>query len=69
MILRKAQGVTLTEIRLHGNGGIVDRAYHVATLRTPETWNCTSLAEADALFLDEVGKSENDPLVQRRLTR
>jgi hypothetical protein len=68
-ILRTAQGVTLTEISLRGNGGIVDRGYHVATLRTPETWNFSNLVEADARYLDEVGKSENDPLVQRRLNR
>jgi len=68
-VLRTAQGVTLTEIALRNGDAIVDRAYHVASLRTPETWNFTSLAEADARYLDEVTQSEADPIVQRRLNR
>ena len=68
-LLRSAQGVTVTEISLRNNGVVVDRAYHVATLRTPETWNFPSLAEADARYIDEVGKCENDPFVQGRLGR
>lgn len=65
--MQTAQGVSLTEICLVNNGAVVDRAYHVATLRTPETWGFSSLIEADARFTDEVNRCENDPFVQSRL--
>ena len=68
-LLRTAQGVKLFEISLPNNGGIVDRAFHVSTLRTPETWNFNNLTEADARYVDEVTQSESDPMVQRRLVR
>lgn len=60
-IVREAHGVTLTEVALHGGEEIVAKAYVVATLRTPETWSFTSLAEADARYLHEVGINEKTP--------
>jgi hypothetical protein len=66
-ILRSAQGVVLTKLELVNAGTVVDTAYLLQTLRTPETWNFSSLAEADAAYLKEVGLSETDDLVAKRL--
>ncbi len=68
-ILRAAHGATLTEISLRSNGAIVEQRFHVATLRTPETWNFHTLLDAESRWQDEANLCENDPFVQRRLAR
>jgi hypothetical protein len=68
-VLRSALGVELVEISLINGGQVAARGYNVKTLRTPESWSFDSLAEANARYLDELSKSESDPLVQQRLNR
>jgi hypothetical protein len=68
-ILRSAHGVVLTKLELMNSGAVVDTAYLLETLRTPERWNFSSLAEADAAYLKELGLSETDDLVAKRLGR
>ena len=66
-VLRTAQGVVLTKLELVNGSAVVDTEYLLETLRSPEKWNFSSLAEADAAYLKEVGLSETDDLVAKRL--
>lgn len=68
-IIRSACGVVLRKLELMNNRISVDTAYHLETLRTPETWTFASLAEADAAYLNELTLSEASDLVARRLGR
>jgi hypothetical protein len=67
--LRRANGVVLTKLELVNGGIVVETAYLLETPRTPEKRNFTSLAEADAAYLEEVAMSEQSDLVARRLSR
>lgn len=66
--LKTEKGVSLVEISLRANGNVVDRAYLVKTLRSPETWSFANEVEANARFDDEVQASRKDPFVQGRLS-
>lgn len=63
------EGVELEEISLENGGNLVDRAYHVRTLRSPQTWNFTNLNDARSRFNEEVAICKDDPFVQKRLER
>jgi hypothetical protein len=66
-VIRTACGVVLTKMELLHDGQVVSTAYHLKTLRTPETSIFTSLAEADAAYTQEVNLSEASDLVAQRL--
>jgi hypothetical protein len=66
-VVRSAWGVVLRKMELRNGGQVVDTAYHLGTLRTPETWVFSSLAEADAAYLKELALSQESDLVARRL--
>ena len=67
--LNRSEGVELEEVGLRHDGQIVDRAYIVRTLRSPENWSFKSLGEAQNRFDEEVLVCRNDPFVQKRLGR
>ena len=64
-----SEGVELEEISLQHGGAVVDQAYVVKTLRSPETWTFKTLPEARSRFDDEVAICRDDPFVQARLDR
>lgn len=66
-IIRSAYGVTLTKMELVNGGAVLDTAYLLKTMRTPETWHFSGLAEADAAYLQELALSEASDLVAQRL--
>ena len=68
-MLEQSEGVTLEEITLENGGTVVDRAYLVTTLRSPQTWNFSNINEARSRFNEEVTTCKTDALVQKRLAR
>jgi hypothetical protein len=66
-VVREGCGVVLRKMELVNDGAVVSKAYHLETLRTPETWIFSSFAEADAAYLKELGLSEASELVAQRL--
>lgn len=64
-----AEGVELEEISLQNGRAIVDQAYIVKTLRSPETWTFKAFAEARKRFDEEVEICKGNALVQQRLGR
>lgn len=66
-MLDYSEGVELEEISLKNGGEVVDQAYLVSTLRSPETWRFNNLSEAHSRFHEEVITCTDDTLVQSRL--
>ncbi len=64
-----SEGVELEEIGLQHAGAIVDQAYIVKTLRSPETWQFKTLADARKRFDEEVEICKSNAFVQDRLGR
>ncbi len=55
-VIKAERGVSLLEVVLRGNGGIVDVAYVVKSKRTLEASNFGNRAEAETAFDEELAR-------------
>ena len=67
--LDHSEGVQLEEISLQNDGTVVEKAYLIRTLRSPETWSFATLGEARSRFDEEVSICKDNQFVQSRLGR